>query len=129
VSALIRIVTDMTDTSDKAHRFFERYASAPLAGDEKAIADMYAVRSLIVFLGESIPVSDVRQTEEFFASSWCQYDGVDSIDQRMVVMAEAPGTLWADVTWSYEGRPQERFCYQLVERGDGYQIDVLTPMG
>jgi hypothetical protein len=44
-------------------------------------------------------------------------------------MAEAPGSLWADVTWSYDGQPRERFCYQLVERTDGYQIAVLTPMG
>ncbi len=44
-------------------------------------------------------------------------------------MAEAPGSLWADVTRSYDGQPRERFCYQLVERTDGYQIAVLTPMG
>jgi hypothetical protein len=42
--------------------------------------------------------------------------------------AEAPGTLWADVTWSYGGQPCERFCYQLVEGTEGWQIAVLTPM-
>jgi hypothetical protein len=43
-------------------------------------------------------------------------------------MAEAPRSLWVDVTWSYGGKPQERFCYQLVEGPDGYQIAVLTPL-
>ncbi|MBA3529753.1 MAG: hypothetical protein H0T91_10685 [Propionibacteriaceae bacterium] len=99
-----------------------------LALDEKAIAKMYAVPSLILFPGQSIPVSDANQTEEFFAASWNQYDGVDAIDKHIVVMAEATGTVWADVTWSYGGQPRERFCYQLVEGTDGYQIAVLTPM-
>ena len=118
----------MTDTSDKTHQFFERYASALLARDEKAIAGMYAVPSLILFPSKSIPVSDANQTEEFFAASWSQYDGVDAVDKQIVVMGEAPGSLWADVTWSYGGRARERFCYQLVEGTDGYQIAVLTPM-
>lgn len=118
----------MTDTNDKADRFFERYAAALLARDAKAIAGMYAVPSLILFPGKSIPVSDATQTEEFFASSWGQYDGVDAVDKQVVVMGEAPSSLWADVTWSYDGQPRERFCYQLVEGSDGYQIAVLTPM-
>jgi ketosteroid isomerase-like protein len=125
---LVRIVSAMTDTSDKAHQFFERYAAALLARDEKAIAGMYAVPSLILFPGRSIPVSDASQTEEFFAASWNQYDGVDAVDKQIVVMGEAPGSIWADVTWSYDGQPRERFCYQLVEGTDGYQIAVLTPM-
>jgi ketosteroid isomerase-like protein len=118
----------MTDTHNKADEFFERYAAALLARDAKAIARMYAVPSLILFPGKSIPVSDANQTEKFFDASWSQYDGVDAIDKRIVVMGEAPGSLWADVTWSYGGQPRERFCYQLVEGPDGYQIAVLTPM-
>ena len=89
---------------------------------------MYAVPSLILFPSKSIPVSDANQTEEFFAASWSQYDGVEAVDKQIVVMAEAPGSLWADVTWSYDGKARERFCYQLVEGIDGYQIAVLTPM-
>jgi hypothetical protein len=85
-----------------------------------AIAKMDAVPSLIVFPGKSIPVSDAKQTEDFFASSWGQYDGVDAVEKQIAVMAEAPGSIWADVTWSYGGRPRERFCYQLVEGGEGY---------
>lgn len=118
----------MTDTHNKADEFFERYAAALLARDAKAIARMYAVPSLILFPGKSIPVGDANQTEKFFDASWSQYDGVDAIDKRIVVMGEAPGSLWADVTWSYGGQPRERFCYQLVEGTDGYQIAVLTPM-
>jgi len=118
----------MTDTNDKASQFFERYAAALLARDAKAIAGMYAVPSLILFPGRSILVTDAKQTEAFFAASWSQYDGVDAVDEQIVVMGEAPHSLWADVTWSYHGQPRERFCYQLVEGSDGYQIAVLTPM-
>jgi hypothetical protein len=118
----------MTDFSDTAHQFFERYEAALLARDEKAIARMYAVPSLILFPGRSIPVSAASQTEEFFASSWSQYEGVDAIDKKIAVMGEAPGSIWVDVTWSYGGQPRERFCYQLVEGTDGYQIAVLTPL-
>jgi hypothetical protein len=118
----------MTAFSDTAHQFFERYEAALLARDEKAIARMYAVPSLILFPGRSIPVSAASQTEEFFASSWSQYEGVDAIDKKIAVMGEAPGSIWVDVTWSYGGQPRERFCYQLVEGTDGYQIAVLTPL-
>jgi hypothetical protein len=118
----------MTDATYNAHQFFERYAAALLARDEKAIADMYAVPSLILFPGRSIPVSDAGQTEEFFVASWSQYDGVDAVDKQIVVMGEAPGSIWVDVTWSYDGEARERFCYQLVDGTDGYQIAVLTPM-
>lgn len=116
----------MTDNS-KVDQFFERYAAALLARDEKAVARMYAVPSLILFPGQSIPVSDAKQTEEFFATTWSQYEGVNAADRQIVIMGEAPGSIWADVTWSYGGQPRERFCYQLVEGTDGYQIAVLTP--
>lgn len=118
----------MSDIDQKVDQFFDRYAAALLARDEKAIAGLYAVPSLILFPGTSIPVSEARQTEEFFAASWGQYDGVDAVHREIVVMAEAPGSVWADVTWSYGGRPQERFCYQLVDGSAGLQIAVLTPM-
>ena len=118
----------MTQTIDKAIQFFERYSAALLARDEKAMAKMYAIPSLILFPGNSIPVSDTRQTEEFFAASWEQYEGVETVDRQMTVMAEAPGSVWVDVTWSFEGQARERFCYQLIEGTGGYQIAVLTPM-
>lgn len=118
----------MTHTTDRADQFFDRYAAALLVRDEKAIARMYAVPSLILFPGTSIPVSDAHKTEEFFAASWAQYEGVETVDKQVVVMAEAPHSVWVDVTWSYGGQPRERFCYQLVEVPDGYQIAVLTPL-
>jgi hypothetical protein len=121
------MVYAMSD-NEKVDQFFERYASALLARDAKAIAGMYAVPSLILFPGRSISVSHANQTEAFFASSWGQYEGVDAVDKQIVVMAEAPGSLWADVTWSYGGQARERFCYQLVQGTEGYQIAVLTPM-
>lgn len=125
---MVRTVGAMTDTNERVNQFFERYTSALLARDEKAIAAMYAIPSLILFPGQSIPVSDAKQTEEFFASSWNQYDGVDTVDKHIVVMGEAPGCVWADVTWSYGGQARERFCYQLVEGSGEYEIAVLTPM-
>jgi len=118
----------MTDTAEKVDRFFEQYASALLARDERTIARMYAVPSLILFPGRSIVVGDAGQTEQFFASSWGQYDGVDSVHKQIVVMGEGPGSVWADVTWSYGRHERERFCYQLVPGHDGYQIAVLTPL-
>ena len=72
-------------------------------------------------------MSDATQTDAFFAASWAQYEGVDAIDRTMFVVKEGPGTVWADVTWSY-GDAREHFCYQLVERSDGWQIAVLTPL-
>lgn len=122
-------MTAKTSASTEVDQFFERYAAALLARDAKAIANMYAVPSLIVFPGRSIPVSDAGQTEEFFAASWSQYEGVDSADKQIVVMGEAPGSVWADVTWSYGGKARERFCYQLLTGTDGYRIAVLTPPG
>jgi hypothetical protein len=118
----------MTDTTTMTDRFFDRYAAALLARDEKAVAALYAVPALILFPGQAVPVSDARQTEQFFASSWGQYEGVDEAERSVEIMAEAPGTVWADVTWTYGGRAQERFCYQLVETPDGYRIAVLTPL-
>ncbi|MHB1133205.1 MAG: Cif family virulence factor [Chloroflexota bacterium] len=118
----------MADVNQEVEQFFERYASALLARDAKAIAGMYAVPSLILFPGNSIAVSDAKQTEAFFASSWGQYEGVDAVDKQIVIMGEAPGSIWADVTWSYGGQPRERFCYQLVAGTKGWQIAVLTLM-
>src|SRR5690606_12754860 len=117
----------MRPSSDIAHDFFDRYEAALLARDAKAIAGMYAVPSLILFPGNRVLVTDARQTEEFFASSWGQYKGVDEVAKHIVIMADAPASIWTDVTWSYHGKTQERFCYQLVEGAGGYQIAVLTP--
>lgn len=89
----------MSDASAAAHEFFEGYAAALLARDEKAMARLYAVPSLIVFPGQSIAVSDAGQTEEFFASSWSQYEGVDEADKQIAIMGQGPSSVWADVTW------------------------------
>jgi hypothetical protein len=118
----------MTATVSTTAEFFERYAAALLARDEQAIAKMYAVPALILFPGTAIPVTDVHQTEEFFASSWAQYDGIDVVDKHVRIMGEAPHSIWADVMWIFDGKPQERFCYQLVVGPNGYQIAVLTLM-
>jgi len=118
----------MTATQDTVDRFFEQYAAALLARDATAIAGMYAVPSLILFPGTSIPVSDSRQTEEFFASAFSQYAGVDAMEKHTAIMGEAPGTVWADVTWTYTKRQPERFCYQLIDSTGGYRIAVLTLM-
>lgn len=113
---------------DTVEKFFATYQAGLLARDEKRIAALYAVPSLILFPGTAIAVSDPAQTEQFFAGSWDQYAGVTEAEHRIRVMGEAPGTVWADVTWRYDGADRERFCYQLVERPQGWQIGVLTMM-
>jgi hypothetical protein len=115
-------------SAEQVGEFFDRYASALLARDSKEMASMYSVPSLILFPGNTIAVSDADQTEKFFESSWDQYDGIDAVDKEVSVMAEAPGSIWADVTWSYNGEPREHFCYQLVTGTEGPRIAVLTPM-
>jgi len=72
--------------------------------------------------------SDASQTEQFFASTWDQYEGVQTLDKQIVVMAEAPASVWADVTWFHDGEPLERLCYQLIGEAGSYQIGVLTPL-
>lgn len=119
----------MTITSASVEKFFDRYTAALLARDAEAIAAMYAVPCLILFPGQSVPVTDATQTEEFFASSWAQYDGVDTVDRSVSTMGTGPGTIWVDVTWTYGDRAGERFCYQLVEDQERLQIAVLTLLG
>lgn len=108
--------------------FFDRYARALLDRDAAAVASHYAVPSLILFPGQSIPVSDVAQTEQFFAGAFAQYDGVTTAEPTTTVVASAPHSLWTDVTWSYDTAPPERNLYQLVHTGDEWQIAVLTPL-
>ena len=116
----------MTISETAVEQFFDRYAAALVARDARAVADLYAVPSLILFPGRSLAVTDAKQTEEFFASSWGQYDGVDTMTKTLSIMGTGPGTIWADVVWSYGGEPREHFCYQLVDGPDGPQIAVLT---
>jgi hypothetical protein len=55
-----RMVYAMSD-NEKVDQFFERYASALLARDAKAIAGMYAVPSLILFpVGRSLSATPIR---------------------------------------------------------------------
>lgn len=111
-----------------ATEFFDRYRTALLDRDERAMGGLYAVPALIVFPGNLVAVGDARETEAFFASSWAQYDGVRDVEGDIEVAGAAPGTLWVDVTWSFDGRQQERFRYQLVDTPQGHRIAVLTPL-
>ena len=116
----------MHDVTDE---FFARYARALLARDADAVAAMYAVPALIAFPGRSIAVGDRQQTRDFFASTWPSYEGVTEAEPQVQVLAATDHSVWADVAWSYGGAVQERFVYQLLDRPDGWQIGVLTPMG
>ncbi len=108
--------------------FFDRYQAALLDRDAAQIASMYAVPGLILFPGSSVAVTDQAQTEQFFTASFGQYEGVTEVDHTLTITAETSHSVWADVTWSYDGPPRERFCYQLVSSADGPQIAVLTPL-
>ena len=118
----------MTDTTARVEEFFDRYAAAMLARDARAVSELYAVPSLILFPNNPVPVTSQAQTEQFFAASWAQYEGVESAETRIRVIEEAPWSVWADVAWSYGGGPRERYCYQLVDGPDGYRIAVVTPL-
>lgn len=121
-------VGTMTTTHDAISDFFTAYTKALLARDAQAVAAMYTVPSLIVSPGHSIAVSDEQQTADFFTGAWGQYDGVNEIVAETTVIAQAPGSVWVDVAFTYGGAARERFCYQLVPNKSAYQIAVLTPM-
>ena len=119
--------TDAASPPDEVSRFFDDYARALLRRDITRLGQLYHVPALILFPGTSIVVTDAKQTEDFFSRAMAQYEGVHEAQPEIRVMGTGPGTVWADVTWSYLGAPRERFCYQLVtdDRG-GYRIAVLT---
>jgi hypothetical protein len=117
----------MTENS-KATEFFERYTEALMARDERRVAALYSVPGLILFPGQAVAVSDEEQTEQFFASAWGQYEGVTETHTELTVVAEAPASMWVDVTWNHVGAPAERLMYQLVETGGTWKIAVLTPL-
>ena len=108
--------------------FVDQYRDAIMARDERRVAGLYAVPGLILFPGQAIAVSDERQTEQFFASAWGQYEKVTDTQTDVRVVAEARGSVWVDVTWNHVGAPPERLMYQLVETEDGWKIAVLTPL-
>ncbi|MCM3661460.1 hypothetical protein M3148_10745 [Georgenia satyanarayanai] len=111
-----------------AHEFFAAYTRALLSRHPVAIAGYYAVPALIEFPDQAISVSDAAQTEQFFAAAVGQYDGITDARADVRVVAEAGHSVWADVTWSYEGTPAERNMYQLVRTGADWRIAVLTPL-
>jgi len=122
---------DRTDApDDMAAEFFDRYRKALLDRDEAAVADLYAVPALILFPGQSLPVTSRAQTEQFFRSSWSQYEDVTAMSSDVRVAAATAHSVWADVTWHHDGPGEgtERFVYQLVRTDDGWRIAVLTPM-
>jgi ketosteroid isomerase-like protein len=113
-----------------AEEFFRTYTRALLDRDAEAIADLYAVPALIAFPGQVLAVADRAQTAAFFASAFGQYDGVTDARTSIDVVAETGHSIWADVTWSYDGPAAgERNMYQLLRGGDGvWRIGVLTPL-
>lgn len=116
------------DHTDQTNDFFDSYARALLDRDAEQIADLYAVPALIVSPGQSIAVTDRSQTREFFAAGMSGYDDVIDATAEVTVLAQTGHSVWADVTWRYDGDPRERYVYQLVAGADGWQIAVLTPL-
>lgn len=108
--------------------FFDGYRHALMARDERRVAGLYAVPGLILFPGQAIAVWGQRQTEQFFASAWGPCEKVTDTHTDVRVVAEAPGSVWVDVTWNHVGAPPEQLMYQLVETEDGWKIAVLTPL-
>lgn len=108
--------------------FFATYATALLARDAKAVARHYAVPALIAFPDQLLVVSELTQTERFFTNTFEQYRDVTQTSPQVRLIAETQHSLWADVTWSYDGAAAERNMYQLVKTGDTWKIAVLTPL-
>lgn len=119
---------DSMDAQGTAQEFFDRYTRALLDRDEEALADLYAVPALIAFPQQSLAVADRSQTAAFFSSAFSQYEGVEDTSADINVIAEAPHSIWADVTWHHDNDLTERFVYQLLDTGDRWQIGVLTPL-
>lgn len=111
-----------------AQEFFDAYAAAMLARDAQAIAELYAVPTLVEFPGQAVAVSDASQTEQFFAASFGQYEHVSDIIAAVKTVAHTSHSSWIEVSWSCDGTPVERFIYQLVQTADGWRIAVLTPL-
>ncbi|WP_173154725.1 hypothetical protein [Brevibacterium permense] len=118
------------DEDKEVHtQFFDAYTRALIDRDAVAIADHYAVPALIEFPGQRILVTEAPQTESFFASAFGQYSGVTEVDVHVTVAASTEHSIWADVSWKYQGgAPDERNMYQLVRTEDGWKIAVLTPL-
>lgn len=43
-------------------------------------------------------------------------------EQADTVVACSAHSIWADVVWSYDGQPRERFIYQLLSDENGCQV-------
>lgn len=119
----------MTTPLDTATAFFAGYAQALLDRDAQRLSSLYAVPALILFPQKPIPVTDAAQTAAFFDQGWEQYDGVEEAEFAVDIVASTGHSIWADVTWTYGGRPRERFIYQLVNDEGSWQVAVLTPLG
>ncbi|GGC36908.1 DUF4440 domain-containing protein [Brevibacterium sediminis] len=119
----------MNENKEVHRQFFDTYTRALIDRDAAAIADHYAVPALIEFPGQRILVTEAAQTESFFASAFGQYSGVTEVNAEVTVAASTDHSIWADVTWKYQGgAPDERNMYQLVRIEDGWKIAVLTPL-
>ncbi|WP_448720712.1 hypothetical protein [Microbacterium natoriense] len=117
------------DENSVARVFFDSYTRALRARDAGAVASHYVVPCLIEFPDQAIAVSDARQTEEFFASAFAQYQDVTAADAVVTVVAETAHSIWADVSWDHHGgAPDERNMYQLARTAAGWKIAVLTPL-
>lgn len=119
----------MNENKEVHTKFFDAYTRALVDRDAASIADHYAVPALIEFPGQRILVTDAVQTKDFFESAFEQYERVTDVDVVVTVIASTGHSIWADVTWKYQGgAPDERNMYQLVRTDAGWKIAVLTPL-
>ena len=119
---------DVGDVDTSAEDFFAAYRQALLARDADALARLYAVPGLILFPGQSVPVSSTEQTRQFFTAAFQQYEGVTQATADVTVLAQTVHSIWVDVTWQYDRGDGERMIYQLVDADSAWRIAVLTPV-
>lgn len=76
VSKTHRRSVESMDENGIALAFFDSYTRAMLERDAGGVASHYAVPCLIEFPDQAIAISHARQTEEFFAGAFAQYQEV-----------------------------------------------------
>ncbi|MDF0531595.1 hypothetical protein P0W64_12310 [Tsukamurella sp. 8F] len=118
-----------TQAAARARDFFDDYRDALLARDIDRIAAAYHCPALIAFPAQVVAVTAPAQTRTFFENAVGQYAGVTRARGDVTVLAATEHSIWADVTWDYDGAaPAERMVYQLLDTGDEWLIGVLTPV-
>lgn len=117
----------MSLTPREAEDFFARYARDLVGRNATTISRNWDVPCLVV--GErTIPVADIKQVEEFFASSMSQYAGIERAEPGVrVAEAGLDNVMFCSVEWTHRDSSgaavgSERGGYLIRKRGGTIKI-------